>query len=228
MIAIPEREIRWMPCYRIIANLYPPVNFFETVASDPSDWEMLIEVARMTDPSFDVGAVASLDILDRVSGPGASRILPSFTFPDVRGSRFNTMNFGAFYAASSVDTAIAETIHHRTIFMTATSEPAQDLDNVLILVDLNGLLNDIRSMQSELPEIYHQTDYQHSQRLAQSLRSQGSCGLAYTSVRNAPGECVAVWRARVLSNARDDRNITYRWDGTRISGYFDKSQYKQL
>jgi hypothetical protein len=225
LLSISTSTIAWTPCFRVIANRYPPINFFETLTSDPSEWEMLVEVERLTDPSFDVGAVASLEEQDRISGRGSGRILPSFTFHDPVGTRFSTRDFGAYYAANDLKTAVTETIHHRTLFMLATGEPAQDIDNLLILADLQGDLHDIRLMKSALPDVYHPSDYQHSQALAQTLRTDGSFGIVYQSVRNAGGECVAIWRARVLSNAREDRNITYRWDGAKITGYFDKSQY---
>ena len=189
---------------------------------------MLLEVERMTDPTLNVGDLSSLELEDRVSGPGAGHILPSFTFHDPSGTRFSTPSFGAYYAAADLKTAISETVHHRNVFMRATSEPAQDLDQLLILADLRGQLHDIRLMKSALPDVYNPSNYRDSQALANSLRTTGSLGIVFQSVRNLSGECVAVWRARVLSNAREDRHITYRWDGTKITGYFDKSNYQVL
>ncbi len=160
-MSIPQSEISWTPCYRIIANRYPAINFFETVAADPSDWELLIEVERLTDPSYDVGNLSALEPEDRPVGPGYGRILPSFTFHDTNGSRFSTPDFGAYYAARDIKTAIYETIHHRNIFMSATNEPAQDLDQLLILADLKGRFHDIREMKSAMPEVYNSSDYSH-------------------------------------------------------------------
>ncbi|MDQ5968225.1 MAG: family phosphorylase [Cyanobacteriota bacterium erpe_2018_sw_39hr_WHONDRS-SW48-000098_B_bin.30] len=228
MVSIPVSTINWSPCYRLIATRFPAINFFESVASDPSDWEILLEVERLTDPSFDVGDLSTLATLDRLSGPGAGRILPSFTFRDQIGTRFSTPEFGAHYASEDLKTAIAETIHHRSLFMRATCEPAQDLDQLLILADLQGVLHDIRGMIDVLGDVYSLTSYSQSQALADSLRKEASLGLVFDSVRNKNGQCAAIWRARVLSNAREDRHITYRWDGTKITGYFDKSDFVSL
>jgi hypothetical protein len=112
--------------------------------------------------------------------------------------------------------------------MQATKEPAQGLDQLLILADLEGRLHDIRDMTSTLPKVYHPSNYGDSQQLSVKLRGSGSLGLVYKSVHNLSGECVAVWRARVLANGRDDRHITYRWDGAKVTGYFDKSNYQDL
>jgi len=229
LLSIPESNINWTPCFRIIATRYPAINFFETITADPAEWEMLLEVERLTDPTFSVGYLGSLEQEDRISGAGAGRILPSFTFHDPTGTRFSTASYGAYYAALDLKTAIYETVHHRTIFMKATNEPAQDIDQLLILADLQGKLHDIRLMRSALANVYDPSNYSHSQSLASNLRSAGSLGIVYQSVRNSPtGECVAVWRARVLSNAREDRHITYRWNGSKITGYFDKSAYQAL
>lgn len=228
MFSIPLSNIRWTPCFRIIANRYPPINFFETLSDDPTEWEMLLDVARLTDPSVDPGNIAALEPEDRLNTPGAVWILPSFTFHDPNGTRFSTPSFGAYYAALELETAIHETVHRRTLFMQATNEAAQDLDQLVILADLQGNLDDIRLMSGALANVYDPTNYQASQQLADTLRTAGSLGIVYQSVRNMSGECVAVWRARVLSNGREDRHITYQWDGAKITGYFDKGGYQPL
>ena len=43
-------------------------------------------------------------------------------------------------------------------------------------------------------------------------------GITYSSDRHTKGECVAVFRARIIWNAREDRHITYRWTGSKIDG----------
>jgi hypothetical protein len=189
---------------------------------------MLLEVAKLTDPTLNIGDLSALALPDRISGPGAQFILPSFTFRDPKGTRFSTPSFGAYYAANDLKTAIYETVHHRTSFMRATNEPAQDLDQLLILADLEGHLHDIRLMRQALPNIYAPSNYADSQQLAENLRKSESMGITFQSVRCSSGECVAVWCARVLSNAREDRHITYCWDGSKITGYFDKSKYEIL
>lgn len=112
--------------------------------------------------------------------------------------------------------------------MKATNETAQDIDQLLILADVVGDLLDIRDMKTALPQVYDPSSYDESQKFAAYFRSNGSLGVAYKSVRHATGECVAIWRARVVSNPREDRHITYRWDGNKITGYYDKHNYQPL
>jgi len=220
-----------MPSRRIIADTYPPIKFFERVA-DPADWEILLDLARLTDPSVeDVGDIGLVPIEDRISGPGAGRVMPSFTFldPNPPGSRFSNSAFGAYYAATDLDTAIAETVHHRERFMRdAGITKAMDIDHLVILADIAGQFHDIRGMQATLPDVYHATDYTASQGLASTLRAAKSFGIVYSSVRKPGGECVAVFRPTVLSNIREDIRIVYRWDGSRVSGRYRKSDWTAL
>lgn len=227
-MVIPESSIRWTPSFRIIADRYPAINFFERIAADPADWEILLEIEKMTDPSLNVGDISLLEEPDRISEPGSGLVLPSFTFLNPHGSRFSTSNFGAYYAAFDLKTAIAETVYHRTKFMLSTSEPPQELDQLLILADVSGIMHDVRNLKSSIPEVYSTTSYSQSQALAETLRSIGSLGIVYKSVRRTDGECIAAWRARVISNAREDTHITYCWDGKKISGYYFKGKYEPL
>jgi hypothetical protein len=227
-LEIAQATINWIPSYRVIANRFPAINFFERVAADPADWDLLCAVEKLTDPSAEPGDLSMLQIEDRLAGTGCGRILPSFTFYDPLGTRFSDDSFGAYYASFDLETAILETVHHRTIFMRATNQPAQDLDQLLILADINGMMHDIRGMQSAFANVYSLVDYSESQRFASALRIANSNGLAFNSVRNPTGECVAVWRARVISNAREEKHISYRWNGARITGYYDKENYRSL
>lgn len=225
---IPITTIAWTPCYRIISSRYPAVNFFEKVATDPADWELLLEVERLTDPFSFPGNLKALELEDRLSGAGYGRVLPAFTLCEETGARFSTRDFGAYYAAKDLQTAVFETVHHRTLFMQATNEPAQDLDQLVILADVEGDLVDIRAMHSSLKEIYSATNYSESQKFAAHHRGNGSLGVVYQSVRHTSGECMAIWRARIVANPREDRHLSYRWDGSKITGYYDKHDYQSL
>ncbi|UVF22528.1 RES family NAD+ phosphorylase (plasmid) [Microvirga terrae] len=46
------------------------------------------------------------------------------------------------------------------------------------------------------------------QAIAIKLRTNGSSGIAYDSVRDAKGECIAIFRPKVLFNCRQERQLT--------------------
>jgi hypothetical protein len=220
---IPTSAVRWLPCYRIIPSRFPPINLFERV-TDPADLETVLDIESMTNDRLrdEVGALNLVPPEDRISGPGTSPIMAAFTHLPPYGSRFTDGSFGVFYAGRTLDTAIAETKHHRETFLRATSEPRIELDMRVYAVDLDAVLHDIRGMKDTMLGIYDPDSYAASQALAIEVRNSGSSGLAYDSVRKPGGECVAIFKPRVLSNCRQERHLTYVWDGSSIGTVYEK------
>ena len=214
---ISTSPVDWKPCYRIIPSRFPPIGLFEAVA-DPEDLEAVFEIEAMTNDRLreEVGELALVPKEDRVSGPGSSAIMAAFTHLNPEGDRFTDGSYGVFYAGFSLETAISETRYHRTRFLEATDEPAQELDMRVYAVDLEAQMHDIRGKQDMLPELYHPKNYGIAQATASDLRDAGSDGIVYDSVRHEGGECVAVFRPRLLSNCRQERHLCYVWDGSAI------------
>lgn len=222
----PVSRVRWKPCRRIVPSRFPPVELFERV-TDPADLEAVFELEALTNPRLrdEAGVIGLVPPEDRIAGPGTAVIMAAFTHLNPDGSRFSDGSYGVFYAARDLDTAIAETQHHRERFMSATGQGRMDLDMRVYLVDLDGDLHDLRGRSDSLPLVYHANDYTAARHLARTLRDAGSNGLAYDSVRRAGGECVAVFRPPLLSNARQERHLCYVWDGRRIVSVYEKREY---
>lgn len=226
MTDIPIAGLNWQPCYRIVPSRFPPVGLFDAVA-DPADLEAVFQIEAMTNDRLrdQVGDITLVRPEDRVSGPGTTPIMAAFTHLNSQGSRFTDGSYGVFYAGQTIATAVAETCHHRTTFLLATDEPAQELDMRVYAVDLDAEVHDIRGMHGSHPGYYHPTDYGASQALAAELRGNGSNGIVYDSVRDQGGECVAVFRARVLSNCRQERHLCYVWNGQAITNVYEKKAF---
>lgn len=220
---IPVTEVRWQPCYRIIPSRFPPIALFEAVA-DPADLEAVFQIEAMTNDRLreEAGDLALVPPEDRIAGPGTSPIMAAFTHLNPEGDRFTDGSYGVFYAGRTLGTAIAETRHHRTRFLEATDEPAQELDMRVYAVDLDAPLHDIREMRDTQAALYHPDSYAVAQETARRLRDEGANGIVYASVRDEGGECAAVFRPRLLSNCRQERHLTYVWDGTAISTVYEK------
>lgn len=220
---IPVTEVRWQPCYRIIPSRFPPIALFEAVA-DPADLEAVFQIEAMTNDRLreEAGDLALVPAEDRVAGPGTSPIMAAFTHLNPEGDRFTDGSYGVFYAGCTLGTAIAETRYHRTRFLAATDEPAQELDMRVYAVDLDAALHDIREMRGTQAGLYHPDSYAVAQETARRLRDEGANGIVYASVRDEGGECAAVFRPRLLSNCRQERHLTYVWDGTGISTVYEK------
>ena len=223
---IPVSQVTWHPCYRIIPSRFPPINLFEEVA-DPADLEAVFEIEALTNDRLreEAGDLSLVPMEDRISGPGTSPIMAAFTHLNPDGDRFTDGSYGVFYAGSDIETSIAETKHHRTKFMLATKEPAQELDMRVYAVDLDANLHDIRDMRETEAVYYHPEKHAVSQELAAHLRKSGSDGIVYQSVRHEDGECAAVFRPRLLSNCRQERHLCYVWDGKTIAEIYEKRAF---
>ena len=222
---IPVAAVHWAPCFRIIPSRFPPINLFEAVA-DPADLEAVFQIEAMTNDRLreEAGELALVPPEDRVSGPGTSPIMAAFTHLNAAGDRFTDGSYGVFYAGLSLETAVSETTYHRAVFLRATAEPAQEVDMRVYSVDLVADLHDIRGMRSDLPALYHPTNYGMAQQTARELRDAGSGGIVYRSVRHDGGECAAVFRPHLLSNCRQERHLCYVWDGTRVATLSEKKE----
>lgn len=220
---IPTSQVRWKPCYRIIPSRFPPISLFEAVA-DPADLEAVYQIEAMTNDRLreEAGDLKLVPPEDRVSGPGTSPIMAAFTHLNPVGDRFTDGSYGVFYAGLRLATVIAETRYHRTCFLEATDEPAQELDMRVYAVDLDATLHDIRGQRDALPALYDPASYAIAQDTAPKLRDIGSGGMVYQSVRDPGGECAAIFRPRLLSNCRQERHLCYVWDGSEISTVYEK------
>ncbi len=211
-------EVRWQPCYRVISSRFPPIALFERVAH-AEDWDALYWLESLTNPRLrdEVGEIELVPAEDRVFGPGATVIMAAFTHLNPEGSRFADSTFGAFYAAASLETSIAETRFHREAFLRATHESPMELDMRTYLCDVSSSFHDIRGKREEMADLYDPDSYVASQKFARALKLAGSNGIAYESVRHAGGECLAVYRPRLIQNCRQGTHLRYIWDGERIS-----------
>lgn len=213
------------PVFRAIPSRFPPVSLFDRIA-DPGDLEVVFAIEALTNDRLrqEVGDISLVPIEDRVVGPGATPIMAAFTHLNPDGGRFSDPTYGAFYAATTIGTAVAETRHHREKFLAATElgRPI-DVDMRMYQAHLSGELHDVR--RGAPASIYDPDDYRASQAMGRKLRSAGSNGLIYNSVRDEGGICVAVFRPRLLSQCRQERHLTYQWDGQRIVSIYEKREF---
>lgn len=218
----PLSELRWQPCFRIIPSRFPTIHLFERIA-DAADWDALYWLESLTNPRLrqEVGAIELVPAEDRVFGPGATVIMAPFTHLNPGGSRFADGTFGVFYASASQSTSIAETRFHREQFLRATRQEPIELDMRSYLADVAARFHDIRGLRTQLPQIYDPDSYVSSQQLGRGLRRGGSNGIAYDSVRHEGGQCLAIFRPRLIQNLRQGMHLRYVWDGTRISRVYE-------
>jgi len=219
---IAVRSVSWLPCFRIIASRLPTIHLYERVA-DAADWDALYALESLTNPRLraELGAIEKIPREERIFGPGASVIMAPFIYLNPAGGRFTDATFGAFYTANTLATAIAETRHHREIFLHATQQGPIELTMRSYLADVTAKFHDIRGKREQMPEIYDPDSYAASQVLGRSLQHAESNGVVYDSVRNPQGQCLAVYRPRLVHNLRQGVHLRYVWDGARITHVYE-------
>ena len=221
--SIPVRATLWKPCYRLIPSRYPTVGLYDRIA-DPADLDVVFAIEALTNPRIrdEIGQLQLVPPDERVSGPGATPVMAAFTHLNPDGSRFSDGSYGVYYAAQSLETAIAEVSHHRALFLAHTREPAIDVDMRVITATLDAKLHDLRRLGPGGEPLFDPDAYGAGQALGRELRALASWGVQYPSVRHAGGLCVGVFRPRALRHARSGAHIALHWDGARITHWYEK------
>jgi RES domain-containing protein len=145
--------------------------------------------------------------------PNAHIIRAAFLHPSPFGSRFNDATRGAWYAATKLETSLAEVIYHRAKHLgeiVVPELPHQKPDTELSEYD---------DWQADFHAAFHTLDpvesyedclqpepvpecYTTPQLLAKRLLDQRSNGIIYPSVRHLGGTCIICFRPPLVYNPR--------------------------
>ncbi|MDN6320083.1 MAG: RES family NAD+ phosphorylase [Marinobacter sp.] len=213
MFSTPSLELPEWETYRIIPSHYPPIDLFERIY-EPNEFELAFEIEGMTNPRLrdEAGDVELVLPEDRISGPGSTPVMASFTHIGF-GSRFADRNFGVYYAASTLDAAIRETVFHKEREMAAAQEDSIELTMRAYIGKVALELHDIRG--PEFADLHNPNadDYALSQKFARRWRTKGSNGLLYNSVRHPGSECIAAFKPGSVTIPVQGPHLKYFWDG---------------
>lgn len=208
-------HVGWPKAYRLIRSIYPPIDLFEDIA-DPRDWEALASAESKTNPRIwaHLGRLDLIPVERRVSGPGSSYLMAPFVhISHDRPGRFTDGSYGVFSAGDSAEVSIREVAYHHANLMASTAEaPGWTSQFRMLVTRLDLDLHDARP----LPEIHHPDDYSASQALGRQLRSAGSNGILYSSVRCLGGQCAALFWPDLMPAPIQADHYDFHWDGTRV------------
>ena len=224
--ALRVRSIHWSRATRIIASRYPPIDLFERVSSDPAIWEAFIAAEQMVNPRVrdEIGEIRLVPPEDRISGPGASYVMSSFTHLNPTGSRFSDGGYGVYYAAREFETALRETAFHFARYA-QDSDDGPRYETMRVLVGrIEHRFHDVATLPvKERTAILDPDSYAASQPFARKLHEADSDGVVYQSVRHAGGHCVGAFRPKVVGIPVQTKHLKYHWDGKQVARYFDYS-----
>jgi hypothetical protein len=143
--------------HRLIASRWPTIGVFDTVAS-ADDHEAALLLESLTDDRVNE-TLTRLDQLDRsewLTGQlGATIVMAAFCHPAPGGGRFNGEALGAWYCATEIETAIAETVYHHTKRLTHSASGFRHVIQMRELFsEVDAEVCDIRGLRESHPELY--------------------------------------------------------------------------
>lgn len=187
------------PAWRLIPSRFPPIAAFEAVAT-AADLDAVLELEGWTNDRLVAERLARLPRQQWVYGtPNASIVMASFLHAAPAGSRFNGPDFGAWYAASALTTAVAEVAHHlrREAVARGRSEERRTFRGYTCRL-VGSDYHDIRGQQESRADLYASASYAASQAFGEAVRASGCSGIVYDSLRHRGGTNVVAFRPRQI------------------------------
>ncbi|MDI5832493.1 RES family NAD+ phosphorylase (plasmid) [Shewanella xiamenensis] len=206
--------------YRLVNSKFPPIALFDEVAN-AEDFEIIYELQALTNPRLAAQA-GNLALIEKEEIPfgirGCSYATAAFTHVNQNGGRFNTPNFGVFYAASNVQTALDEVKYHQQKYFQGVPEMKYErlVFRVLQCQFSSVKCSDITGYGFD-HAYYHPTDYSESQAYAMMLKLKGFDGVQYDSVRNQGGICWGLFTPRIISDVIQTQHYEMVYNGKFIS-----------
>lgn len=202
--------------HRLIPSRYPPVLLFDW-ATSAEELAMIADIEGLTNDRLhnEAGRLNLVPQEDWVWGEGSTPLMAAFTHPGP--SRFSDGRYGVYYAATTLNTAIAETRYHREQFLLASNEAPCAIQMREYIARVKKPLVDLEHGRYESFLEPDMATYPRSQAFAQSLKDDKEWGIYYPSVRMPGGHCVAILRPPALSIPSQGCHLNYIWDGQKIS-----------
>lgn len=188
------------PAFRLIPSRFPPIGLFDTVAT-AADLEAVMDLEGWSNDRLVAERIARLPKDEWVFGrANASVVMAAFLHVAPGGMRFNGPDLGAWYAAASLTTAVAEVAHHLRREAVATGTASLARPYRAYTARLAGDYLDIRGRQAARPDLYDPTSYAASQPFGEAVRASGGAGILFDSIRHAGGENVVAHRPRNVTD----------------------------
>jgi len=200
-------EIRRDGTHRLIPARYSDgeQTVLERLTSDAAQLQQLFDLDGATNDRLlgESNLLPGISVHELLFGVEYAHIVnATFTHAHPAGSRFNSSQRGAWYAAFDLETSLREVAYHKAqelqeIHWTEAEECTYDD----YLADFRSAFHDIRN-GTRFKDCLNPNSYKNSQRLGAELLASGSAGIVYPSVRRRGGTCVACFRPALVSNVR--------------------------
>ncbi|RYY01697.1 MAG: RES domain-containing protein [Gammaproteobacteria bacterium] len=225
--AIPQTAFFNQTAYRLIPSKYPPKSLFDDVA-DHDQFEVLFAIQELTNPRIrnELGNLNRVPAQERPYGiRGCNYALGPFVHLNPDGSRFSKGDFGIYYAAEDVETAIAETRYHQQYYFSSVVGLKFDrLSMRCLKTQFSANLRDIRDDSFKQSDWYSKDNYSAAQQLGENVKANNDAGIAYWSVRIDNKICYALFSPSVIRDVIQTTHYEYIWDGEKITVAFETTE----
>lgn len=153
------------------------------------------------------------------TGYGYSYINAAFAYPRHNGNRFSPKEWGAWYSAFEIETALAEVAFHLTRALAAAEGRFDNITYyVELLANFTAEFCDLRECDPPPDYLSQDTDiaYPSGQRFATELRESGANGIVYPSARRVGGTCLVAFWPGLVQNFQRGETWILKWAGNPI------------
>jgi hypothetical protein len=198
--------------HRLIPSRYSDTTVLERLTEDMDELEELIELEGATNDRLigEANLLPDISVHELLFGLSYAHVVnAAFCHAHPQGSRFNSAERGAWYAAFELETSLEEIRYHKSVELQEVqwSEPETfSFDDYL--ADFRAVFHDIRGDRA-FAACLDPVSYAASQDLAARLLAATSAGIVYPSVRRAGGTCVVCFRPALVMNVRKDATLTF-------------------
>jgi len=201
---------------RNIVSLLQSQDLFDDLTDDPAEWLLAQKVEdEIKPPPYR----SSTPIIDRPFEDAKWFSAIIWPFKHWQASRFSDGTYGVWYGSDSIETTVYESAYHwyRGLLSDA------DFDRMTVIAErkvysvaCNAALLDFRKAADDHPDLLHPSNYAFCQSVGARIHREGHPGLLTQSVRRPSGENMAIFNADVLSNPRQNCELTYRLENDQI------------
>ena len=214
----PTTLVREHDTHRLIPSRYRPrgESVLALIADDDEHLADIFDLDHATNERLraEHDLAPGIGVRELVFGVPNFRVVnAAFTHPHPLGSRFNSPERGAWYAALAVETAQAEVAFHKTLDLAEIGRFEDRVTYDDYLADVAAELHDLRAGRS-VAKYLAPDSYVASQMLAEQLLAAGALGVVYPSVRHHGGTCIACFRPAIVANVRRSTTYRFTWDGS--------------
>lgn len=197
--------------YRNIVSLQVSEDLFDDLSDDPeaqqvaSNCELAVKQGIFT---------SSCPVIDRPFEDALFRQVIAYPFANPGESRFSTGQWGVWYGCDELSTTVCETAYHWVNGLlrdTGALDDGRWIERKVYTVQCSAALINLSDGRMSHPNLFHSSDYTHSQQFGKLVHDRGLPGLYCPSVRDHSGTNAAIFTPNVLSDARVCKFLRYEY-----------------